>query len=413
MNPFSLIRNKKKFIEVVLLLCFAGSIAVLTYTAAVRFPQELYDAEYMNSWFEADINRVYLNMTERVSLHYRTKVHPLFSITFCPAVYFFNRHLLHLPKATVVHLILALNAFGWVVLCYAVLRMITGRILDSVCYTLLALSSSSVLFWFAVPETFPFGSLTILVAIAFAMYNRRRPPADWWYIVIGIITMSMTITNWMAGIIVTFCQKHYKKAIQLTIYVFAAVTLLWGVQKMIFPSAEFFLGDWEEMRYINRRAPWKTGESFFIHPIVIPEVSRDINKEGNVAVKISDNDTHSSTRTIGICLWLLVFIAGMWSLSRYKNDTQMKLIIFLIFAGQLLLHVVYGKDIFLFSPHFLPLLVFVAAFSSLSKLRKIALLLVVALIIVAAVNNYTMYKKSIQIIKDSASRNMVPDSSSR
>jgi hypothetical protein len=352
----------------------------------------------MNSWFEADINRVYENMTERTSLHYRTKVHPLFSITFCPAVNFCNRHFLHLPKATVVHLILALNAFGWVLLCYAALRIITGRILDAACYTALALSSSAVIFWFAVPETFPFGSFTILAAVVFALHNRKHPPADWQYVLMGIVTMSMTITNWMAGIIVTFLQKHYKKAIQITIYVFAAVTVLWGVQKAIFPSAEFFLGDQEEIRFLNRRPLWQTGASFFIHPVVMPDVSRGTNKEGTVAVAIDGG--RSPVRTIGVTLWLLAFAAGIWSLWRSENETRMKLIIILVLAGQLLLHIAYGEDTFLFSPHFLPLLICTAAFSSRSRLRPVVLTLIVALAIIAAVNNRAVYQKSIRIVTD-------------
>jgi hypothetical protein len=51
----------------------------------------IYEPFTFDSWFEADVPRVFANMTDRHSNHYRTKVHPLFSLTGFLPVYLIKK----------------------------------------------------------------------------------------------------------------------------------------------------------------------------------------------------------------------------------------------------------------------------------------------------------------------------------
>ena len=65
--------------------------------------------------------------------------------------------------------------------------------------------------------------------------------------------------------------------------------------------------------------------------------------------------------------------------------------------GQLLLHSLFGHETFLYSMHFLPLLVGVAAFGALGQWRAWVLALAGVFIVTACVNNAGQYGKAITI----------------
>lgn len=394
--------KRRRRTELILVLLAGVIVAASAYLIADKMPPELYRPEYMNSWFGGDINRVYENMTERGSNHYRTKVHPLFSLIFCPLVYFFNRFLFHFSRYATVRLLLGAGVFAWVVIFYAAVRMITGRVADSILYTVLALVSASTIFWFFLPETFLFGSVTILIVLAFGIYFNQNPPADFWYIIIGIISLSMTITNWIAGIIVTFSQKNIRRAFRITIYVFAFSTLLWSVQKYFFPSAEFFLGDREETRYIGAGSVIDKGKTFFIHSMVIPDVDKDINKEGYAAVRIDPEIPDTALWTSAAVLWLILFGGGLYYMIRAANRPGPCTIILLILAAQMLLHLLYGSEAFIYSLHYIPILVLVASFMARTRYRVPAAIITAILIIMLSVNNFSKFARSVSIISKPA-----------
>jgi len=201
-----------------------------------------------NVWFQADIGRVYKNMTEPSSDHSRTKVHPLFSLTTAPVVYAVSE--LGLPKESAVRLLVACMAGLGLVLFYFTLRHLSIPIFDSIIFSAFFAISSAAIFWTTVPETYLFGSITILVILLFMALAEHRVFTNGHYIGISALSLSMTVTNWMAGIAATLANNSLRRTIRITVDAFVVVTVLWAIQHAMFPTAEFFLLSPEERNYM-------------------------------------------------------------------------------------------------------------------------------------------------------------------
>ena len=84
-----------------------------------------YGATADNVWFQADVGRVYANMTARYSNHYRTKVHPLFSLATNPVIHVLYR--IGLKEESAVRVFVSFIAGLWLSSIYLVLRLVRLR----------------------------------------------------------------------------------------------------------------------------------------------------------------------------------------------------------------------------------------------------------------------------------------------
>jgi hypothetical protein len=186
----TLVRNFKfdLFIIIILFAC--------AFTASYKGGNQIsYKAlvDENNVWFQADTARVYSNLTDRGSNHYRTSVHPLFSLATNPIITILNKA--GLEKQTAVKLFNATLSSLWLVMFYFILRLLNLRKIDAFQFTLLASVSSSLLFWGAVPETSMLGSLSILVVTAFTIASNKYIFKYPWFILISATSMVATVTN--------------------------------------------------------------------------------------------------------------------------------------------------------------------------------------------------------------------------
>lgn len=201
-----------------------------------------------NVWFQADIGRVYENMTKRSSNHYRTKVHPLLSLTTAPLVHGLSK--LGMTKETAVRMLVAGVAGIWLAAFYLVLRLLHIRVTDALVFTIMISLSAATLFWSTVPETYLFGSLTLLLVLGLVALSEARTFAAVYWVAISALSLSMTVTNWMAGITATLASNSLRKTARITIDAFVVVTVFWAIQNKLFPSSEFFLFSLEERNYV-------------------------------------------------------------------------------------------------------------------------------------------------------------------
>jgi len=346
-----------------------------------------------DNWFQADNDRVVANMTNRRSDHNRVKVHPLFSITTYPPT-FILRKSLGLAAEVAASLLLAFVASLWVATLFLVLRSMGSGRIDATLFTLCGAMSSAAMFWFVVPETYPFGSLTILLTLLFVAVVQRRRVPDGWYIGLSALTLSMTITNWMVGLLAAFTARPWRGALQITINAFALVTILWSVQKVIFPSAVFFLGDREEVSYlaeVDRTWLLEASRAFAFHSIVMPAVQAEQFPplSGNVQLSVQKSGLGSAGfhGAVATGIWAALLSLGVWSLVTLRQHLQWRLVLTGTLLGQLVLHLLYGSETFLYSLHFAPLLIVLAAHVVLTPARPVARLLAVALIVFGGINN--------------------------
>jgi len=71
--------------DVVIVITLAAAAGFASYRSAQLIDPAIYSL--FDQWFESDTKRIVQNMSDSSSNHYRTKVHPLFSLAAFPPVY--------------------------------------------------------------------------------------------------------------------------------------------------------------------------------------------------------------------------------------------------------------------------------------------------------------------------------------
>ncbi|MEP7153943.1 MAG: hypothetical protein ABI856_19740, partial [Nitrospira sp.] len=364
----------------------------------------------MDFWFEADTLREVSNMTRVHDDHYRTSVHPLFSLlTFVPV--YAVKHGLSISPLQAVLLLTSVIGGLWIGMLYVLLRLLGCRKLDASVFTLLGLCSASALFWLPVPNSYSWGSLSIMLALVLLLLTEQRTFGASAYVVASALTLSVTVTNWMAGLLVTLVRWPWKQAAQLSVNALCLVVLLWGVQKVIFPSAEFFIGSRGETSFINHpQAGNKTNvaSSFVFHSLIAPAV-RFIKDDAYTQAKddsfrLSERLTFQfsgpgSAGPLGLFavgVWSALLLNGLWRLMTLDRHGRFRLVLGVLLVFELALHMLYGEETFTYSLNFIPLLIAVAALGALSPGRPLVLVLAGLLAVCAGINNWQQFREAVE-----------------
>jgi hypothetical protein len=372
---------------------------------AIYVQSGLLDRRYLSfdavdTWFEADMGRVVENLTDRWSDFYRAKVHPLFGLLTYPPTAVLTR-VFGVDPYNAVRLVLSAVAGLWMSGFYAVLRIIGLRRLDSFLVCGLAGVSAAWLFWFAIPETHPLGSVSVLAAIALVAVMQRKAVPAVVATVVSAFTLSVTVTNWMAGLLSAMHRRPARQALQISVNAFALVVLLWAASKKLMPSAAFFLGQQSESGHIlspDARGADAVLASFFSHTMVMPAIEVvDRPGAGEWPVMISQSMAPGSAGPIGVIavvIWALLLAMGLLTLIREPAVRPLRMFLLALLAGQLGLHLLFGEETFLYAPNWLPILLVIAGVGVLGRLRVPALAGVVCLIAAASYNNVTQWQRA-------------------
>lgn len=391
----------KYWLDIMIVVALAATAGFASYQGAKLIDPVIFDKDAFDSWFESDIPRIFENMSDRFSNHYRTKVHPLFSLISLPPVKVLKRTL-GIQPITGVKIVIAVVASLWISTFYVLLRLVGCRRFDAFIFSILAMTSAAAMFWFVVPEVYSFGSVSILLALVVVAWAERSRISHWWFVGVSSLTLSFTVTNWMAGIIGTFVNYPWKRVLQITINAFCIVVLLWGIQKYLFPSAVFFIGDREEAQYILMKGaggPFRILANFVFHTLVMPAstlIGRTYLWDWPImTVQHSLPGSGSLWGEVAVVLWAVLLGIGLWALFSLKQNPRLRMVLGLTLLGQLGLHMLYGPETFLYSLHFGPLLIILAALSTLTRVRVVCLVLAVLISVSAGVNNWLAFGKAL------------------
>jgi hypothetical protein len=396
----------QKWADTLVVFILASTIAIATYYGAQQIdPIISTDNQAGDIWFEGDLPRVFSNMTDRVSNHYRTKVHPIFSLTAFPPVLVITKIFGLAPIASV-RVVISVVAALWITTLFVLFRLIRLHRFDAILFSILATVSAAAMCWFIVPETYSFGSLTILLAFCFTALAEYYQFSSFWYVTVSAFTLSMTTTNWITGILMAIVNFSRKKALQITVNAFCLIVLLWSVQKFFFVSAVFFLGDREEKDYIlmsTSGGPLQVLKSFVAHTMVLPTINIVTNRYKPphwpvLSTQFADPGSGSIWGMVAVVLWTALLGLGIWGFFSHQQHRKLRTIVGLTLLGHLLLHCVYGNETFLYSLHFIPALIILAAFSVFTRARIVALLMATALILTVGVNNIIQINKAISFV---------------
>ena len=413
--------NQKNYLAIrqywqdILIVFVLGALVILTsYYLAQLIDPAIVSFESVNAWFDSDAARIFNVMTSSGSYeHSRTKVHPLFSLIAYPPT-FILRKVLGIESLIAVRFVCAGVAALWISVLFIILRLIGCFRLDAILFSTLGVTSAAAIFWFSVPETYPLGSLSILLALGFVVLTELRQFSSIWYIAVSTLTLSFTTTNWMLGILATAVNYRWKKVLQISGSAYFLTTVLWLVEKVVFPHAQFFIGDTEEKSYLMRPHfghLLQVIQSFFLHTMVMPAIKlvendKDFQDLGwfIMSTQTSSPGSGSQWGPVALWLWTALLGLGIWGLFSIKKHLKLRIVLGLALLGQLALHSVYGRETFLYSLHFVPLLVVLAALSVLTQARPLALVLVSMLVLTVGVNNGMQFSRAIAIMQNSGSQ---------
>lgn len=401
-------KEKELLIDGFIAFLLAAIMGVISLVASGFLDKILWGLEGLDFWFQADIARVYYNMVDADFSHYRTSVHPLFSLVGYLSTLTVDK-IFHLSQdgnlVNAVRLVIALVASLWLASFYILLRLLFLQRLDAVLFALLGACSSASLFWFSIPETYSFGSLSILMALIVAALTQHRNVSEGWFVVSSAATLSFTVTNWMAGLAATFINLNWWKAIRVTIIALLLVCLLWWIERQLFPTAQFFLNNSEEANYFFREeagGPFRILLSFFSSSMIMPDIEL-VNKLNRTDWKVLTVQhawpwSGSFLGGVAVFSWLILLCIGCWNLFFGSLSVRIRLTIGITLLGQLGLHLIYGDETFLYALHFLPLLVIVAALGARSQLRKIVLIFAFLLLCTGGLNNVLQFHDAGEIV---------------
>ncbi|MGA9672528.1 MAG: hypothetical protein WBQ94_25155 [Terracidiphilus sp.] len=390
-------------VDSILMLSFATAAGTFVWNLARRLPMGLRGEGSENFWFEADVMRVFYNISARKSLQTRSQVHPIFALIgySCDAVI---RKVAHLNLNDSVDVFLALTAGLWVIFMYLVIRKLGFDCVMAAGAAALGILSSAGLLFFTIPETYALASVSILATIALILYTQGGRWESAGRVLASATSLSIVVTNWALGLLLTFRKSPWRQWLQLSINGFFLVAVLWSVEKLLMPSAEFFTDFGREKNYLNHLSfvgVLKTANVFIVSSVIAPieKMTPDFGIHDPVgpAWKLGitfQNSWPGSASMWGVAaviFWLVLLALGVRSLLiKKRSHFSLSLLIFLVL--QLALHILYGAETFMYALDWVPILVIIAVFGlqELGKARWPALAVFILLI---AVNNLIEFQR--------------------
>lgn len=395
--------------DILLAIVIAFIAAIASYLGAQLInPAFTWDKQLGDGWFNNDTTRSFDDMAVYAVDHYRMNLHPLFVILTMPLVYAIKIPF-SLNPVIAVRIVMAGLTFLWFGSLFILFRVIGVRRFDATLFTILAGSSAAGMFWFVIPETYPFGSYTMLVGLLVAAVAEYRQLSPLWYVGVGVLTLGVTVTNWMVGIFATIVNHPWRKSLVILLQTYIVVAVLVIVQKLIFPAfnagfLKLFFTARNEAESTNSGTealyggPLNQIKCFIFDTIVLPKINLLENGfaiGSKMSVALSPPGSASVWGGVAVVLWIALFSLGVWALFSLKQNRKFRIILGLSLLGQLVLEILYGDERFVHSIHFLPFLIVVAALSTLTKARVLALVLAGALVVTAGINNSLQLGKAV------------------
>jgi hypothetical protein len=355
-------------------------------------------------WFRADIFRVYRTMTVREASNFRARVHPFFpAVSLVPV-----RGLIKLgfETRTAVRIMVAGQAAAWIALLYALLRVIGCRWLAATSFSLVGAVSAAAWFWLPISETYALGSMTIMVAVIVAAVLERRVLSDRWLVLANVLSFSITVTNWMAGIAATVAYRPIRRAALIVVGSFLLCIAIWPAQLLIAPKAQFFLKSQEsELGYLfyeDSGGPLTKLRDLTLNGVVIPTLEtyrqeRQLHSRV-LGVQHAPLGGASAWGFPGVALWVGLLGLGAWAFARDRGRKRLRFAIAALLAGQFALHLVYGEEVFLYALHYTPILLIFAAWASLEAMPRVSIALALALLVPATLNNHAAFEDGVDFV---------------
>ena len=381
-------------LAIVLIGVLAGLWA---FAAGAEIGPWITDYRYLDLWFQGDSPRAFANMTNLQDNPWsRDKLHPLFRVVTYPLTAALAGGLALSPQEAVRALVSGVAGL-WAAGFYGLLRLMRLHRIEAMLFSLVLLASSAFLFWSGLPETFLFGSLSLLMAMCLvaASERRRLPPAL--FVVNTLLTIGFVPTSALAGVIATFLQHTWKKALGILAVSAGMLFACWQLHKVFFPvdrtaSQDLFLD--------QAGGPLQILASFFCHTLVMPEIKLMSSTyftpdyAWRMTTQFSEPGSGGVLGLVALGAWLGLLILGGWSIVTARGLVKLRMLLAIVGVGFIGVHLIFGDETFLYSLQFAPLLVMLAAFSALGPARRWGFALAAVFVLSAGTHNVSQFQRA-------------------
>lgn len=380
-----------------------------------RIPPEIRLPRFCDSYFGADVFRAFPDMTTPTTPYGSNTKHPLINLLQIPS----GALQLGLSCSAweAIRVIFVTNAFVWAAAVFTLCKHITGRKLDALLLTILALSTSAAMFWLPTPETFALGSTTILLPLTLLSCSRACRSYTL-HVFAHVLALAITITNWASALVCSQIAFGTRKNLLIGLHALGVLCLLTALQPLIaersgFVNARDAIGYWNA--FGNRQGIPDTLKHVFLTPLsprwieyrIIPKGDpfppRDvpnIDARKRPGATLDRVDPPSQVlQHLQYVLWFLLLGMSLYQFVRHHRANRVLVALYLATAAQLLIALMYGEQTFLFSMHWTPLLVISIGASLSSRFRVAAVTSVVVLAAANLVTNMSMFVDSTAILQ--------------
>lgn len=355
------------------------------------------DYRYLDLWFQGDSPRAFANMTNMLENRWsRDDLHPLFRVVTYPLTAAIAG-ILGLSPLEAVRVVISTVAALWAAGFYGVLRVMRLGRLEALMFSLVLISSSAFIFWAGLPETFPFGSLSLILSlglVAAAEWRRVHPGL---FVVNNLLTVGFVPTSALAGMAATLLQHTWKKSLGILAVSAGALFGLWQVHKAFFPvdhasSQDLFLD--------QAGGPLQILGSLFGHTLVMPEIKLILTGDSTpdyiwrMTTQFSVPGSGGVLAAIALAAGLGMLALGAWSALTMRGLVKLRWLLAIVGLGFVGAHVIFGDETFLYSLQFAPLLVLLAAFSAMGPMRRWGMALAVLFVFSAGTHNVTQFQRA-------------------
>ncbi len=373
----------------------AGAIGLALVAAVVlAYGDALAERSLAGRWFQSDGWRVFDDMTDFGASRHRTWVRPLFVPLAMPLALAIDA----LPGVRSIQAIWIFNmlvATAWGALSCRILLWLGLGPARALLGTCLGLASAAALFWFAVPETYGLGSLSLLLCLALAARSERAPLRDSWLIAANVLCAGTGLPNVATSLALLASQRSLRETLRLAATSAVLLVALWVPQKVIFPQPPAILpshGVRSDLRFVmgpDQGGPLSSLRSAVIYTAVAPNLEeyRPLASPMGHLLTIQHSGVLASglgTATLATA-WVAALAVGALSWLR-SGPRRFTVVLFAMSVSQLGFHSVYGEETFLYALHFAPALVFLAC-GGLRGSRPVTVFAGLVFVLALACNN--------------------------
>lgn len=390
-------------LDILLALGLGATAAAAAWWGAKQMPTPMIqDLRCTDVWFDGDLFRMFHNMSSRWSARtYIADRHPLFWLLTFPVVKALE-WTLGLGSFQAVRLVLSTVAALWLVGFYTLCRLTGCRRPDAALFSVVAAVSAGAIFWFSVPETWGLGSLTMLLALLAVAAARHARVAAGWLLPVNVLALGVTVTNWMAGLLAAFALLPWRRALAVAAAALLTVVVLSGIQRIFLPYERTMFQQRAAMGFVLRPeagGPLAISRGLFLHSMVMPHIGRMPQRLGpgwSLSVQHSPAGSSGLWGAAATVCWMALLGAGVWGALRDRTNRNLTRVLGALLAAQWMLHLVFGKETFLYALHVIPLLALLVAFGTFTPARRLVLGLAAVFVVTASVNNAARFQEALQ-----------------